>query len=1013
MVHLALGPAVGSAAAAARSARARGAGTALAVLHCGCTRAPAVRRLARGPLFFSWAAVRNASSQRGSLWDNVDPGIHDAEPNAGHANADSMAFATAFATQYAAADEAGAHAGALVAGHGRSASSRSPPHIPTPAQTSGAYTTAGARSPLVPSNQTASTDSSIAHLLAAAHACTACAPDERVTQFGRLQAALSRAYVPVLLPYAQGAPDAPHGAAAVLVLLGTVAEALVALDLPEASVLARKLLVFAQTHVGQMAQEHYEHMAATAGRNAHYKLVLQLVRIAAQGAPLGMPLQYARLLSLSMLHCNEDVFAAAKDMPRDAPVYMHELLVEHFLRQRDMPNAMACLRTLCGVHGMTAYMWKILLSTRHNVYAALQNVRLPECASAEALVTETVRVLALRNALADVKWVLALARIPDPGGATASQLIATFHASMGGEHIAASCETLALTASLYGRLGHADAALAGYVETLHAAPPPAPRGDSWKLYERRNARDARVDALQHALVGATQGLLRTGRAQEAHYLVTCAVGGAPPRVPDSDVGRRLAQLPRHAVEPGTLCTAARLECAAALRDIDTAYAAMRDGVRDRVMINGRVYRALARMVLGVLGGTRQSIAAVVAHLERAPEWLGGAAADRTYPSIERLAKLRRALVSLGFDERVRIAISRAERSGNAAGARTGLRRSARAHGVAEKLRPLADMPIQPALRCAPTSRAPLQAVRAAPQVPPSFPAAHTPPSRAPAPDPVRAAHMRPTAVPLVSHTHALRVFVLCSSGRYSEAKDALVAMQERGVTPRAAHVEPLVHGLCRAGRASEALTIKRLAQQEWHIPPTANMYESLVGAYAAAEDWQMIDTLKAEAADARVSATLLMSDVLAELAARRSSAAQELSPVAAAQKTPVASLRSVAAHYRYLMKNRRYGAAQEYYAACLERGVRPDYALRRMVKRADNWVRKELRRHPDAALEHARQLARANYERSRADTRAARESLRAESAYRRHVLTFIDGVLSGRIERDVRGPIPEHVMYYS
>ncbi|WFD33497.1 54S ribosomal protein L8, mitochondrial [Malassezia cuniculi] len=1069
MLHLALGPAAGSAGSAARAARAvarvRGAGRAYTALSWRVWRPPRAwtpdRPVLRAPAAAAAAAAvpaRRASSQHGySLWDNVDPGIPDvrSSPEPGPEGSlpsasDSMAYATAFATQYAPADAAGL-----------SRDGRAPQEpttdthhpIPTPVRATGAYTNASAMAALqnlpdVPhSGAAASTDDIIASLLAAASSCTTCDAAARAAHFGRLQTALSQAYVPVLRPYAQGAVGSVD-AQRVLALLGTVAEALVVLDMPESLVLARKLLVFAQIHVGHIAQEHYEHMAATAGRNAHYKLVLQLVRIAAQGDELSMPLQYARLLALSMLHCNADVYAAAQGLSEDAPVYMYELLVEHFLRQHDMPSAMHYLGMLCQTHGMSAYMWKILLSTRQNVYVALQHAPTTDATPAE-LVLHVLRALAQRNALADIKWVLALVRIADPdeGRPVESQLITAFHAALGDERVSPSCEILALLTTLYGRLGDAAAALNGYIATLQIAPPPAPRDATWKLYERRNARDTRVDALQHALMGATQGLLRTRHAHEAHLLVTRAVGGShTASVPDSEFGRRIAALPELSVEPGTLCTAARLECAAALRDIDVAYAAMWDCASDRVMINGRVYRALARMVLGVLRGGFRSLAVVVERLEQAPEWLGGPSTGDAHPSIARLLKLRRALAALGFDERLEIAVGKASRGGCAAGAQSARKRVARAEREIQKLRPLAEIPVHMTFRQPPSSRyrsmvpeqlgaqdepagaAPSQ-TEAPPAAPPAAPAS-PPPADLPTSPPVSrdiptSIEIAAEDVPVATHTHALRVMLLSGNGQYSEARDALVSMQESGVTPRKAHVEPLVHALCRAGRAPEALALKRLAQQEWNVVPSAAVYESLMTAYAAAEDWAAVDALEKEVQDTGVERSLLMSDILADAGTRGSSSSSSSSgsqihsahtastttttmplPMAEAQKTHIGNLHSVAAHFRYLMKIKRYEAAQEYYAACLERGLAPDYTLRRTVKRSENWIRKEMQH--DASLAHAHQLACENYARSRAAS-AAQNGAHADITYRRDVLTFIDSVLSGRIERDVRGPIPEHV----
>ena len=136
---------------------------------------------------------------------------------------------------------------------------------------------------------------------------------------------------------------------------------------------------------------------------------------------------------------------------------------------------------------------------------------------------------------------------------------------------------------------------------------------------------------------------------------------------------------------------------------------------------------------------------------------------------------------------------------------------------------------------------------------------------------------------------------------------------------------------------------------------------------------------------------------------REAHARAAMPPQAAAAATRVASCASVAAHYKYLMKQRP-AAAQEYYAACLARGLQPDYALRRAVKRAEHWLRRQRLSSSTAVRAHA--LAAENYARSRGDSAAARRGVHADVEFRRGVLALVESVLSGSLEREVRGPIP-------
>ena len=111
---------------------------------------------------------------------------------------------------------------------------------------------------------------------------------------------------------------------------------------------------------------------------------------------------------------------------------------------------------------------------------------------------------------------------------------------------------------------------------------------------------------------------------------------------------------------------------------------------------------------------------------------------------------------------------------------------------------------------------------------------------------------------------------------------------------------------------------------------------------------------------------------------------------------------AVAQRFQLLMQEHAYGAAQRFYAECLARGLVPDYALRRTLKRSGNWLRKQLAHSGgDAELQAALALQTEN---ARVSAAARHSGLQEEVAsrrrYRRELVALVREVISGRLEQD-------------
>ncbi|WFD07992.1 hypothetical protein MVES1_003361 [Malassezia vespertilionis] len=809
----------------------------------------------------------------------------------------------------------------------------------------------------------ASGDPPLAEAMAQHAACSATRPlleslqrnihaDDPSAGLAHIQHALALAYTTLFAPFARTSASTVSAHEA-LALLGYAAEALMLLGTHEAHVLARKLLTFAQLHVGAVPLVHFRRMAQTLGAARDMELVLQIERVAHIHHP---GVHDAGLLRARLLACDalgrDAEFAASWEQAECADYDAHALRVAHCLARHDAVALQTALKAMAAAFPLRASLWRRLAEAYAPLRPLLAQVPPRECEPAE-LLDDLLRA-ALHGAHAQhVPYLLALFGVPGSEHLDVQHAIP--RAAQNVARVHPLPHTLGLASTWAGRRGMPLAALAFFRAALHAAPHATPRVP---VEERRKVpkRDAARMALHHAAAGVVQAYARSGMpargmAFGAHVL------GAPWRA--ACAADQAPAVPAACVQRNSACTAALLECAGALHDASLARAVLNDARAYGIKPGGRVRRALAALLVDALDTPRAQVQEMSAALAAPVAWCGGRSSTGALPSAVRQAKLCDALAALGFNARAELAVLR-DRS---------VRREQ--HTPAALHVWVRDTALQPA----PDALARGFRAQDAPCTPP------------PAPEPPSAARLAVSAA--LGDTHALQ--------------REFCALLDAGIRPTAAHLLPLVHALCKARRGAEVLWLLDTAQRAWNIAPTHAMYAHLASMYAAESDWRAVQHTLQDMRKHNLTPDAHLYDTLA--LAARAQAAQDVLGIphwlmrgAPNAAVDVARPASVVQHFQLLMQAHEYLGAQQFFQACLARGLVPDYRMRRMLRRAGNYVDKMLRRAPhNGTLQEARRLQQENSHASRFATRG-RTLVAERRAYRKALLGLVRDVVAGRVD---------------
>ncbi|KOS13840.1 hypothetical protein Malapachy_1845 [Malassezia pachydermatis] len=489
--------------------------------------------------------------------------------------------------------------------------------------------------------------------------------------------------------------------------------------------------------------------------------------------------------------------------------------------------------------------------------------------------------------------------------------------------------TLALAATWCGRRGLVDAALA----FLHAT----------------CTSEADEVTRTHAVCGAIQALVRAARPNEGLALAQHVTGLDWGVAPSTNLG--MEALPRHYVPLTGLLTATLLDCANALYSVGLARRVLEQAFMHNIRFNGYLCRALARMIMHSIEPHREEMSQLCRALARPIRWAGAPIARRS--SMTRWLKLKKALVQLGFEDRVRVACLQSERRKRVSGRRS---RTAGPSGRVETV---------------------LHGWSG----------------------------FGYSSVSSASFAERLRLHAALRIS--NQARKVFRIMLKNGLTPHNLHVELMLRALCARYRKRgirEASWLVREALPAWHITPTVPMYTVLVRAFARTGNWRAATReLQDMQKHGLTPDTNLLDTVSARAAAVVHKRGMNMKLLSTTHDSiDVTNLGSVAQHFQLLMRQHAYLEAQKFYAQCLEQGMIPDYALRRRLKRSGHWLRTRVHdnkaeRQAALALHAANTQASSHIQQTE-----MRARIQQRRQFRHELITLTHDLLSGRMEYHVR-----------
>lgn len=771
-----------------------------------------------------------------------------------------------------------------------------------------------------------------------------------------------------------------------MAVLGTAMEALVAIGSADAMVLARKLATYAQLHISAVPIEYFQRIIVALGRRGDAAAVLQWEHLAHTHHPqsTNATLLGARLLACASLGRHDDVQAcwAALRAMGPVPYALHACCIAFWAQQGDLAALQEALR---GMHQdgyeMHTSTWLDVLQSYPPLTHFVQHVRAPwEDLPLPTMLAQLAPAMLAPHIARHVPFVLRVAHVPGSEalpGPSSPEEAAWLHVWDAVAPVPASASVLAVATTWCGRRGLADTALA-FCDAVMTAEPESPQ------------------AREHACIGAIQALTRADEPYAAlalaQHLLPLQLGqcAEPPASVAPAVAARQAawqHWPAQSVKLRHTIAEPLLECAGALWSVPLVHAILAEVQRAGLRWHARLRHALARLLMRCVDEhakeMRQFVAALVATRSQAEGPV----------QVARWQKLQEDLDDLGFDDHIQLAQLASDRRRRSAGAR----RSApqRVAPEAQMLGWVRDTALLPCHDTAdgdgdgPSPAAPPPAPEAAAARPAQARAETTaPPATAP---PTTATWPRTPAA------YTARLQRLVRLGDTEGVQVVFRHMLECDGVPRATHVEALVQALCREQRPHEAAYVVHTAKEQWAVPPTLAMYTSLAGAYM-----QMGD---ARAARREIRAMRQhglepdgqLYDTMAAAAAASPSPHEPAGQTRVRDgPVDVTHLASVALRFQLLMHGHMYLEAQQFYAQCLERGMVPDYGVRRMLKRSGHWLRR--RCYSDAKTAAALALWESNDKASRAAYQAAQHrDLRAQRAFRRALLPVLARAIAGRI----------------
>lgn len=693
-----------------------------------------------------------------------------------------------------------------------------------------------------------------------------------------MESVLSTAYTTIFSPFQQDAPqkDTQLGAA-ILSFLGLTTEALVHINTHESFVIAQKLLIYAQQHIGVIPVVHFRRIAADLGQRGQAEHVLQLVRLAQMHHEHDCALWYANFLALNSVqnvefgtYWSTMVKASSGRVPYEA----YELCMLHWVSHRNHHMYRKALKGLLkSHHTLRSRTWLALFQTYPPLTAIVRKeyahlIKMDPAAMIPALIQKMIA----HNAVHYIPWILWTVRVRESQRLVREQkkvplwsretrnLIPTWEPC---------ATTYSLAATCAGRQGRSDVAIMFFKLALKCAARDRPLTPSERQPETERHPDA--VAMEYACVGVVNAYLRADNPALGIAFAQ-RVTGVHLKVPPL----RMHDVPKRCTTLSTMLVASLIKCAGRLYKIHLLVAVLCGAHRLKLRINGRVRRAMAVLIMECLDPRSNNLGRIYKELIFLQEPCTGES---------HRDKLRAELTAMGFDYRMQRAkqvyMSHMSR--------------ARPSPESQLLTWVRDTPLQPEA----------EPSMSKPASPTTMPTAHR----------ARTEYM-----------HLLRVI-----NDKEAVQRTFRAVLEADQAPSRRHVELLLSALCNTQQMHEAWWILRRGLDMWNVRPHTSMYEAVCNAYAQMGDWQSVSRVLRHMERNHIELDMYLYDKLQMSATTNEVASLDIVPTKGLDMT---RHKHVLQHFVLLMKQHKYLEAQQFATKYLDTGQKPGGKWRRALRDA-------------------------------------------------------------------------------
>ena len=696
--------------------------------------------------------------------------------------------------------------------------------------------------------------------------------------FSHLESVMSTAYTTIFSPFQHDASqkDTQVGAA-ILSFLGLTSEALVHINTQESFVIALKLLVYAQQHIGTIPGVHFRRIAADLGQRGQTDHVLQLVRLAQIHHEDDWALWYAKFLALNSLHnvkFSTYWSSTVKKSSGEVPYEAYELCMLHCASHRSHHMYRRALKGLLkSHHTLRSRTWLALFET----YPPLTAIVSKEYAhlikmDPAAMIPALLQKLIAHNAVHYIPWILWTVRVPESHRLVREQKKVPLW-SHETHHLIPTWEpcatTYSLAATCAGRQGRPDVAIRFFKLALKCAAHDRPMAATERQPEAERHPDA--VAMEYACVGVVNAFLRADKPglgiAFAQHVTGVDLGILNPR--GFNVSKRCTTL-------STMLVASLIKCAGRLYNIRLLVIVL-DRAQDlKLRINGRVRRALAALIMECLDPRSKNLGLMYKLLSFL---------DKPSSSQSLLGKLRAELASMGFD----YCMQRAKPMHMSHMSR------ALPSPESQSLTWVRDTPLQPEA------------------------------------EPSMSKMVSPTTVPAAPRARTQYLHLLLKTKDKETVQRTFRTFLEANQAPSRRHVELLLSALCNTQQMNEAWWILRRGLEIWNMRPHANMYEAVSSAYAQMGDWQSVSRVLRHMERNHIEVDMYLYDKLQMCATSNELNSLNIVPTKSLDMT---RHKHVLQHFVLLMRQHKYLEAQQFAAEYLATVKKPGGMWRRAIRDA-------------------------------------------------------------------------------